>query len=250
MDRIEFLKSLEFSEYESKILASFMQLQTATPKQISQDSGVPQNKIYPLVKGFEHQGILSKIPANTKTYQLINFKSFIDKKIRQKEENLNQLKQDHKNFEDLKQPEHQHIFSLIRGQKAIMDKLAEENSRAEKEIWGMNRNWVVWGEGLREMQKAIKRGVQVKLIGEINEETKSRAQEWKNVGCKIKAYNKKFGEYPLRFSIIDNKQARITLGKPEIKNPKDYITIWTKSKPLIAILKTQFQEMWKECKSF
>ena len=250
MNKIEFLKSLDFSEYESKILASFMQLQTATPKQISQDSGVPQNKLYSLIKKFENQGILCRIPADTKTYKLINFKTFINEKIKQKENKLKQIKQSYKEMKNLKQPEDQHIFSLIKGQKAILDKLAEENIKAEKEIIGMQRTWVVWGEGLREMQKVTKRGIKVKLIGEINEETKARAQEWKNVGCEIRAYNKKFGDYPLRFSIIDGKQARITIGKPEIKNPKDYITIWTKSKPLIAILKAQFQEMWKESKKF
>ncbi len=94
------------------------------------------------------------------------------------------------------------------------------------------------------MKKAIKKGVEVKMIGIINDETKEKVLEWKKIGCKIKAYNEKFGQYPLRFTIFDNKEARITIGKPEISDPKDYITIWTKSKPLINTLRAQFMNMW------
>ena len=46
--------------------------------------------------------------------------------------------------------------------------------------------------------------------------------------------------------IFDGKEARITIGKPEIPDLENYITIWTKSKPLVNILRKQFSEMWKE----
>ena len=75
-------------------------------------------------------------------------------------------------------------------------------------------------------------------------------KEWKKTGAKIKIYNEKFGEYPLRFGVFDEKEARITIGKPEIPDSQNYVTIWTKSKPLINILRKQFLEMWKECEKF
>lgn len=131
-----------------------------------------------------------------------------------------------------------------------MDKLAENNANVKKEILAVQRNWKLWGEGLREIEKTIKRGVDVKFIGVINKETEGRAKEWKKTGAKIKIYNEKFGKYPLRYSIFDNKEARITIGKPEIPDPENYVTIWTTSKPLINILRKQFLEMWKESKNF
>jgi len=96
------------------------------------------------------------------------------------------------------------------------------------------------------MKKAVKRGVDVKFIGVINKDHMEKVVEWKKTGAKIKGFNKEFGEYPLRFSIFDNKYARITIGKPEIQNPKDYITIWTDSKALINMLRNQFMLMWKD----
>jgi len=114
----------------------------------------------------------------------------------------------------------------------------------------VQRNWKIWGEGLRQMQNAIKRGVDVKFIGVVNKENIKKVKEWKKIGCKIKAYNKRFGNYPLRFSIFDEKYARITIGKPEIQNPEDYITIWTDSKALVRMLRNQFMLMWKESEKF
>jgi len=250
MEKLEFFKSLGFTEYESKTLISLFKLKTATPKQINTDSGVPQNKLYQIFKKFEKLGIVASLPLEPKKYQLINLKTFIANKIKQKEDHLNKLKKDSKNLNNLQQKEQEFLFFLIKGQRAIMNKIAEHNLKVKKEILGVQRNWKIWGMGLREMQKTIKKGIKVKMIGVINKETEKRANEWKKIGGEIKAHNNKFGESPLRFTIFDNKEARITFGKPEVSDSKDYITIWTTSKPLIAILRKQFFDMWKQCKSF
>ncbi|MDD5192088.1 MAG: helix-turn-helix domain-containing protein [Candidatus Nanoarchaeia archaeon] len=246
MERIEFFQNLGFSDYEAKTLSSLIKLKSASPKEISLNSSVPQNKLYSILNKFEKLGILAVIPSETKKYELINLKQFIKDKIKEKEEKLKLLKKDSGKMQELKERGNQAVFSLIKGQRAIMNKIAETNNQVEKEILGVQRNWKVWGEGLREMQNAIKRGVDVKFIGVINDENIERVKEWKKVGCKIKAFNKKFGDYPLRFSIFDGKYARMTIGKPEIQNPENYITIWTDSKALIIMLRNQFNEMWKQ----
>lgn len=250
MDKAEFFKSIGFTEYEARALASFLRLKKANAKQLSNYSGVPQNKLYQILKKFEKIGIISYIPSESKEYKLLNIKTFINNKIKEKEIELKNIKEISKKIEEIKDIDNEFIFSLIKGQQTIMDRLAEQNAQAKKEILGVQRNWKVWGEGLRQMRKSIRNGTNVKLIGVINNDTYKKAVEWKKIGCQIRSYNEKFGPYPLRFTIIDNKEARITIGKPEIQNPNDYITIWTKSKPLIAILKSQFTQMWKESKKF
>lgn len=243
MDRELFFQSFGLTSYESKILLSLEKLKKANAKEISRDSGVPQNKIYKIMRDFEKSHLLEQIPGEQKSYRLLNLKTFISSKLKEKEKDLNELKKIHKKFGKINNENF--IFSLIVGQKAIMDRLAENNAFVGKEIFGVQRNWKVWGEGLRQMSKAIKKGVDVRFIGLINEETKKRALEWKKLGCNVKAYNSIFGQYPLRFTVFDNKEARITIGKPEITDPKKYVTVWTTSKPLIKILRSQFLEMWK-----
>ena len=248
MDRVRFFGGIGFSEYESKILSSLVKLGTASAKEVSLNSGVPQNKLYSILDRFEKQGLLAKVPSDVKKYQLINLKGLVESKLKEKEGFLKELRVTSKKIEEAPVEENFN-FSLIKGQRAIMNKIAEFNGKVEREILGVQRNWKVWGEGLRAMESAVKRGVVVKQIGVINDETCKRASEWKKTGVKIKKYNEKFGQYPLRFSIFDRKYARITIGKPEISNPEDYITIWTDSKPFVNMLLNQFNEMWKECEA-
>lgn len=248
MDKTYFFKELGFSEYEAKTLSSLTVLGIASPKEISLDSTVPQNKLYQILRNFEAQGILAVMPVKPKKYQLINLNELISKKIRQEEYKLKELKKEISKIEQIPPKEQQFIFTLIKGQKAIINKLAENTREIRKEILGVQRDWKYWAEGLREMEKIIKKGVKVKLIGVVNKGNIKKAQKWKQIGCEVKAYNKKFGENPLRFSIFDNKQARITIGKPEIQDSKEYLTIWTNSRPLTNTLRNQFLSMWKECR--
>lgn len=245
MNKIDFFIDLDFTKYEAKVLTSLVRLKIATPKQISLDSEVPQNKLYQILKKFEELGILALVPADLKKYELINIKTFINDKIKEKQEKLKQLNQISKNLEIIENDERQAVFSLIKGQRAIMNKLAEMNQTVRKEVLGVQRGWKYWADGIRAMKSAIDKGAKVKFIGVVNKENLSRVLEWYKIGCKIRVYNPKFGDFPLRMSIFDSKYARITMGRPEIKNSKDYITIWSDSKALINMLKRQFNEMWK-----
>lgn len=250
MEKQEFLSELGFNEYESKALSSLSALKEASPKELSLASKVPQNKLYSIINKMKMLGLLAEIPNGNKKYKLINLNTFVKEKLKEKQAKLKQLEISSKILEQLQDKHDNFSFQVIVGQSAIMNRLAEHNLNVKHEILGVQRNWKYWSDGIRAMQSAIKRGVKVKLIGEINEENKKRVKEWRNIGCKIKHYNKKFGENPLRFSIFDNKQARVTIGKPEIQNPDDYITIWTDSKPLVNMLKDQFMQMWKESETF
>lgn len=248
MDKVLFFRDLGFTEYEARLLSSFVKLRTADVKELSLDSGVPRNKLYSILRKFENGGIISLASVEPKKYQMINLDSFIGEKIKEKEEKLKELKNISEKLNDIS-VEEQFVFSLIKGQKAIMNKIVEINKIVEKEILGVQRNWKYWGEGIREMEKVVKRGVDVKLIGVVNEEIVERVKEWGKTGAKIRIFDEKQG-YPLRFTVFDNKYARITLGKPEIKDGKDYITIWTDSKPLVRMLRNQFMQMWKESEKF
>lgn len=250
MEKQEFFSELGFNEYESKTLSCLTSLKKASPKEISQASKVPQNKLYQIIKKLKSLGLIAEIPNENKKYRLINLNTFIAERLKEKKAKIKQLESSSKILEKLKDKQENFSFQMIIGQKAVMGKLSENNQKCKKEILGVQRNWKYWAEGIRAMQSAVKRGVKVKLIGEVNKDNRERIKEWQKVGCKIKVYNKKFGENPLRFSIFDNKEARITIGKPEIQNSEDYITIWTDSKPLVSMLKNQFMQMWKESKRF
>ena len=51
MEKLGFFQNLGFSEYESKVILSLLRLNNASPKEISFDCSVPQNKLELLVSG-------------------------------------------------------------------------------------------------------------------------------------------------------------------------------------------------------
>jgi sugar-specific transcriptional regulator TrmB len=250
MNNFELFKDLGFTDYETKVLCSFVKLKKASPKELSLDSGVPRNKIYSILGNFEKENLIEILQVEPKKYRLIDLEGFVKEKIKEKENKVRELRKVSANLEKSSFIEDKFVFSLIRGQKAIMNKLVEINKTASKEILGVQRNWKYWGGGIRAMEESVKRGVKVKFIGVVDNKTIDKVKEWKKIGVKIRAYNRKFGEYPLRFSVFDGKYARITIGKPEVSHGKDYITILTDSKPLVRMLRNQFMQMWKECEKF
>jgi len=131
MNKVDFFKDLDFSEYEAKTLSCLIKLKSGNVKQISLDSGVPQNKLYSVLKKFEKLGILALLPNEPKKYQLINIKTFINNKIKEKQEKLKQLKNSSKKIELIEDKDKQAIFSLIKGQKTIMNKLTETNKNVK-----------------------------------------------------------------------------------------------------------------------
>ncbi len=151
MDKQEFFKSLGFTNYETDAIVSLIRLKIASPKEISVNSGVPQNKLYQILSKFEKMGLLSEIPSETKKYKIINLKTFIASKIKEREKSLSELKKSSKNIEEVEDNEKEFIFSLIKGQKAIMNKLVEHNPKVKKEILGVQEGL---GEGFECYEKS------------------------------------------------------------------------------------------------
>jgi len=119
MNRIEFFKDLGFQEYEAKTLSSLIKLKSENPKEISLDSNVPQNKLSQILRKFEGLGIIAVLPTEPKKYQLINIKTFISKKLKEKQEKLKQLQKSSKKIDLIEDNEKQAVFSLIKGQKQL-----------------------------------------------------------------------------------------------------------------------------------
>ena len=60
----------------------------------------------------------------------------------------------------------------------------------------------------------------------------------------FESYTELFGDLLPRISIFDQKTARITVGKHEIKNSKEYLTTIIESQACVNILRIHFLQMW------
>lgn len=99
------------------------------------------------------------------------------------------------------------------------------------------------------MKEAVDRRVKVKMICTFDKNKISSYEAWLKTGARIRVFNENlFGPLLPRITIFDGGNARLTIGKPEVKEEKDYITLWTESKAFSQMLKNHFMNMWKNSK--
>ena len=242
MDQLKLLRKLGLTEYESRAYLSLARLGPSTVKEIVLDSKLPRNKAYESLQKLEEKNKVISLPVSPRKYKITDPESF-------KEETLDLTKSVDSLIKLIEQPktnEFRDLFWIIKGQKAIQEKLAAHNAKAKKEILTCNRLSRILYKNIRVMKESVDRGIKVKMICVFDKNKVQIYNAWLKTGAKIRVFNEKlFGPLLPRMCVFDGTIARLTIGKPEIKNPEDYITIWTESKAFSQMLRSHFLNMWK-----
>ena len=242
---IEVLKKLGFTEYEAKTYLALAKLKIASISEIAAVSKVPRNKVYEALKKLEEKGKVVSLPISPRKYKINDIETLREdvKDLSKKVSDLIKKVKRKSNVDEFKE-----LFWIIKGKKNIIEKLAIQNTKTEKEILACNRLTRIIPKNIAIMRKAIERGVKVKIICEFDKKNIEVYKEWIKTGAKIRVFNKKlFGPLLPRITIFDGKVARFTIGKPEIQNEDNYITLWTESKAFAQMLRKHFMNMWKKC---
>ena len=242
MDEISLLKKLGMTEYEARAYFSLSRLGPSTVREIVLDSHLPRNKAYEALQKLEQKNKIISLPVSPRKYKISNPEIFKDE-IKELNESVDLLI---KLIEKPKIAEFKDLFWVIKGKKAIEEKLALQNTKAEKEILGCNKLSKILYKNIRTMKEAVDRGVSVKMICTYEKKKNAVYKEWQKTGAKIRVFNREsFGPLLPRITIIDGKIARLTIGKPEVSNEEDYLTLWTESQAFSQMLKNHFMNMWK-----
>jgi sugar-specific transcriptional regulator TrmB len=244
MDQLKTLQKLGLTEYESRAYLALARLGPSTVREIVLESKLPRNKAYEALQKLEDKNKVVSLPVSPKKFKITGIEFFKDE-IKEMNNSLNEMA---KIIEQPKQ-EFRDLFWVIKGQKAIQEKLAVENNKVQKEILACNRLSKILYKNLREMEQSIKRGVKVKMICTFDKSKILVYKEWLKTGAEIRVFNEKmFGPLLPRMSVFDGTIARLTIGKPEVNNEDDYITLWTESKAFAQMLRNHFFNMWKNSK--
>jgi sugar-specific transcriptional regulator TrmB len=241
MEHIKLLKRLGLTEYESRAYLSLAKLGPSTVKEIVLDSKLPRNKAYEVLQRLEEKNKVLSLPVSPRKYKINNPELF-------KEEVNDLSKSVHSLIKLIEQPkitEFKDLFWVIKSKKAIEEKLAIQNTKAKKEILGCNKLSKILYKNIRTMKEAVNRRVKVKMICTLDKNKISSYKAWLKTGAKIRVFNEKlFGPLLPRITVFDGEIARLTIGKPEVKNEEEYITLWTESKAFSQMLKNHFINMW------
>ena len=141
-----------------------------------------------------------------------------------------------------------HPRSAKRSLLSPPNKIGYQTKATKHEALSCFRSSVDRATNYRAIKDAIGRGVKVKFIAEYNRKNKHKIQQLLQLGVEVRKYDEqKFGKHGTRFNVFDEKISRITIGKPEITNSEEYITIWAESQSLANLLRRQFYSMWEGC---
>lgn len=242
MDQIRILQKLGLTEYEARAYFSLSKLGSSTVREIVLDSNLPRNKTYEALQKLEQKNKVISLPVSPRRYKISNPEVFKEE-IKELNESVDLLI---KLSEQPKIAEFKDLFWIIKSKKAIEEKLALQNTKTRKEILGCNKLSNILYKNIRTMKEAVDKGVSVKMICTFDKDKTEIYKEWLKTGAKIRVFNNKmFGPLLPRITIFDGEIARLTIGKPEVSNEKDYLTLWTESKAFSQMLKNHFMTMWK-----
>lgn len=245
MKEIESLKKLGFTEYEARVYLSLAKLGACSVKEIVLDSKVPRNKVYDVLQKLELKNKVISVPLSPRKYKIID-----PEQLKQQVTELNySVDSLIKLIEQPKLTEFKDLFVVIKSKKAIENKLSSQTSKVQKEILSCNNISRVLYRNIKTMKEAVSRGVKVKMICSFDPKRIKIYQAWLETGAQIRVLNHdKFGPLLPRITVFDGEISRLTIGKPEVQNEDDYLTLWTESKAFSNLLKKQFMSMWKDSK--
>ncbi len=251
MHNINLLKKLGFTEYEARTYVALSELGPSTAKEISEYSKLPKNKTYEMLNKLENKEKIVSLPVTPRKYKILDINQLKENVTDQKKQiNLIEKKLN-KFIEESSKPklkEFKEIFWIIRGKKAIIEKMTNQNKKAKKEILSINRLSTANPVNLRNMKIAINNGAKVKFLAPDLKNNK-QALKWQSIGCELRDYDEiKYGPIGTRIGVFDKKIVRITFGEPDVNREEDYITLWAESPHLANILRNYFMNIWNKSK--
>ena len=185
MENIALLRVLGFTAYEAKAYLALSQLGEASAKKIAEKSGLPKNKVYEVLSSLEEKEKVISVPVSPRTYRISSVDSLVDD-ISTKKEEILALESACQLFVDdvikrRKIDDSKEFFWILKTKKAIEQKLRFNNKNVRKEILSCHTFSREFPVGVREIEKAVQRKVDVKVLTPVDKQNKKRIEDI----CKI-----------------------------------------------------------------
>lgn len=242
--------------YEVKVWASLLSRGVSTAGELSNISDVPRSRTYDILESLERKGfIIMKLGKPIKFIALKpeevveRVKKNLVVEANERAKRLEELKGDDVLGEltnlysnGIKFIEPSDLSGSIRGRQNMYNHLDMLLKGAEK-----SATLVTTSEGLGHklellmpaLEKARKRGVNIKIAAPINAENYKVAKELSKV-AEVRAMSKPHG----RFAIIDDKQLMFMLLDDKITHPSYDVAVWLASDTFAKSMLSMFEHSW------
>ena len=207
----EGLKSLGLTDYEVRVYLAILQRPASRIPEISRASEVPQPKVYPTVKRLLERGLLESELGPVNTYNALapkdSFAPLLEDLERRKHVAGGTVEQLQEEFDapgDAMGAREGRI-KLFKGKQAIRRNFLELIERSEISIYLVARLPLVINDDNSEIQKAIERGVEVKLLVEAPKGSNVEADPHFLSNHEVGVHQRRLEKVPMRLGLFDER---------------------------------------------
>jgi sugar-specific transcriptional regulator TrmB len=247
---IEILKELGFTEYEAKIYLVLLSYKKADAKTLSKETGIQETKVYQIAKNLIQNGMAKMISGHPVMFEIIDpslsFSKILEE-FEKKKEDVKKLIENLKQTYETNQKLGEEEIATYMNFEVLKKELKRLHDSAKKEICMYSRFEKVDEELTESLEKAVKRKVDVKVVGAVKDQTSElNAYTYKKIGCLVKTLPS--NDYaPVSFSLIDEETGHLLIRSES--NPSNYVDIIIKNKNLVKMFRNLFDYYWKKGKS-
>lgn len=173
------LSLLGLNTYETKAYETLIEHAEATAADISQHSGVPYGRIYDVMASLEQKGLVRVLPTETKRYAPASPEQ-LHKLLREKQEELASLSQDLKDLAKRYEQHDKQVVEIARGHKNFF-RIIKEIPDSEEFSYSVKYTSRYHAEWVRETKRAIRHGVERRILARYDEETREDVDKWTEV---------------------------------------------------------------------
>lgn len=232
------------NEYQQKAFRALLVLKRATAAEISFKSGVPEAKLYEVLRTLEAKGLASNTMERPRKFSLQNPERAFAFSLQKKRDAIEREKRLLKEMGRLSSQDEKHkegTITLLRGREAVLRRLVSHvKENVTKTYDGCFPFTNAYSPMVNTIKQKTDEGVKIRLLGEVTPDNYAIVKRYLKWGVEVRNCRKIAPPHPLRFSVYDDKAANFTLTDVD----KDYITIWTDSMPVVRSIEDLFTYYW------
>ncbi|MFQ6020535.1 MAG: TrmB family transcriptional regulator [Candidatus Aenigmatarchaeota archaeon] len=240
------LSKFGLNQYEAKTYLVLTKYGSLTAYKISNLTGIPQSKIYEVVRSLVTKSLIEISSAKPRKYRAVEPVIALKKIINQKKKYISDLQSKANSIlKELKPSKTKGGIWLSKGKRAFLEKSTEMAKRTKKYAYALTKEFSRIPMLDNEVIKIRKRGIKVKMLGIkkfINEIALARAKWYASQGIEVRMTPL---EIQPRICLVDGKEVCIRIDEP---SESDFI--WSDNPAFINVMKSYFENLWKDAEKF
>lgn len=236
------LSEIGLDKYEAIVYSALLKRVIASPAEISKETKIPLTRAYSLLDALSEKGLANVVPGRPVRFQAAPLDVGLIPRINEKIKKLEELKTEIKKIEDeILERRVEKTVNLYQSWSIIRKIYAKSLKNVKKEAFYFLRFGRIDDEIYELMEKSIKKGVKIKILGPKMKETTNTAFRYKNIGCEVRFVE--INKAPLvNFSVIDDESTYLNIYKED----EATLLVEINNSETAEFFKNIFMSLWKD----